>query len=45
MDKPIGSLDDNLFEKDDIIDALHGLTDEMDRGQVREILHNVLTEL
>lgn len=45
VDKRTRSLDNNRFEKDDMRDALHGLVDEMDKEQVTEILHDVLTEL
>lgn len=41
VDKVHRSLE-NIFEKDD---TRHGLVDEMDRENVREILHDVLTEL
>ena len=33
------------FEKDDVRDVLHGLVDDLDKEQVTEILHHVLTEL
>lgn len=36
---------DSRFEKDDLKEALHGLVDEMDKEKVREMLHEVLTEL
>lgn len=45
VDKRARSLEDNRFEKDDMREALHGLVDEMDKEQVSEILHDVLTEL
>lgn len=45
VDKRARSLEDSRFEKDDMRDALHGLVDEMDKEQVSEILHDVLTEL
>ncbi|MGB8161965.1 MAG: hypothetical protein WCE92_03665, partial [Nitrososphaeraceae archaeon] len=35
----------NVFEKDDVRDVLHGLVDELDKEQVTEILHDVLTQL
>ena len=41
VDKVARSLE-NIFDKDD---TKHGLVDEMDRENVREILHDVLTEL
>jgi hypothetical protein len=34
-----------VLEKDDMREALHGLVDEMDKEQVTEILHDVLTVL
>ena len=45
VDKRARSLEDNRFEKDDMREALNGLVDEMDKEQVSEILHDVLTEL
>ena len=45
VDKRARSLEDSRFEKDDMRDALHGLVDEMDKEQVSEILHDVLSEL
>jgi len=33
------------FKKDNVKEALHGLVDEMDKADAREILHDVLTEL
>jgi len=46
IDKRTRSLEENSgFEKDDAREALHGLVDEMDKEKVREILHDVLTEV
>jgi hypothetical protein len=46
VDKHTRSLGkDTRFEKDEIRAALHGLVDEMDKENVREILHDVLTEV
>jgi hypothetical protein len=46
IDKHTRSLEkDSRFEKDSMREALHGLVDEMDRENVREILHDVLTEV
>ena len=36
---------DSSFEKDNVKEALHGLVDEMDTENAREILHDVLTEV
>jgi hypothetical protein len=46
LDKRARSLQkDSRFEKDEMREALHGLVDEMDRENVREILHDALTEV
>jgi hypothetical protein len=46
IDQRLRSLDKpTRFEKDNVKEALHGLVDEMDKEDAREILHDVLTEL
>ena len=46
IDKRTRSLkEDSRFEKDEMREALHGLVDEMDKEKVRDILHDVLTEV
>jgi hypothetical protein len=46
IDKRTRSLQkDSSFEKDRVKEALHGLVDEMDTENAREILHEVLTEV
>ena len=46
IDKRTRSLEKySHFEKDNVKEALHGLVDEMDKANAREILHDVLTEL
>jgi hypothetical protein len=46
IDKRTRSLEkDSSFEKDNVKEALHGLVDEMDTENAREILHDVLTEV
>lgn len=38
-------LKDTMYDKTKVREALHGLVDEMDEGDVRELLHEVLTEV
>jgi len=46
IDKRTRSLEkDSSYEKDNVKEALHGLVDEMDTENAREILHEVLTEV
>jgi hypothetical protein len=46
IDKRTRSLEkDSKYEKDNVKEVLHGLVDEMDTENAREILHEVLTEV
>jgi hypothetical protein len=46
MVKSTRSLEEHTpFEKDNVKEALHGLIDEMDKNNAREILRDVLTDL